>query len=158
MNSLAVELASCGAGGPAGYGFSPIFETAPGRFEPSGNGPLAMILADDPVFPVEAVAFHHRQPSRWWLRTGGSPIIGGREIEEAALEKVPLLVCASPLSWLRRRRPAICIVAWDRFNPHRYLSDIGVEVIPETEAVATRLQWCVGQFSRPRFKTGKAAA
>ena len=136
------------------FGLSPITIMAPGRFRLSDDcrQPLHMILPDDADWPVDLVAFHRARPDRWWVRTGAAAILGEGDIEVAAPTSAPLLVAATPLSWLRCRRAAICILDWSTFNPRRHLDDIGVPVRCETQAVEIRLRDQMNAFAGARFE------
>lgn len=46
------------------------------------------------------MAFNPNEPEKWWMRTGGAPLLGAGALSDQLLGK-PLHVYRTPLSWLK---------------------------------------------------------
>ncbi len=99
-----------------------IAPAADGSFSYDRAGMLALILAVEDCHGnfVDAIAW--RDPSPWWLRRGDqTPILGARTLAEATWYGEPVMLYATPESWLRAHRPGgeaeedhcIAVLRWD---------------------------------------------
>ncbi len=62
---------------------------------------------------VDAVAFFHDSPQRWWLRFNDEvPILGARALAMAAWERQPLTLWETPLQWLLQHRSGAVVLDW----------------------------------------------
>ncbi len=62
---------------------------------------------------VDAVAFFHDSPQRWWLRFNDEvPILGARALAMAAWERQPLTLWETPLQWLLKHRSGAVVLDW----------------------------------------------
>lgn len=48
----------------------------------------------------DILAFNPNEPEKWWMRTGGAPLLGAGALSDQLLGK-PLHVYRTPLSWLK---------------------------------------------------------
>ena len=66
----------------------------------------------DDAQPIDMVAWHMAQPSRWWLRRGAGVLLGEIEVEHAVTYGEPLRVHRTPLGWLRAAGEGVVILDW----------------------------------------------
>ena len=100
-----------------------IAPQADGTFNYNRHGLLALALAvEDRHGDMADVVAWGRDPCRWWLRRGDqTPILGARTLAEATWHGEPVMLYATPESWLRANRPGgeaeedhcIAVLRWD---------------------------------------------
>lgn len=91
-----------------------------GFYEPNPDGTDALIvpcgyrgpygISWDEVFDL--VAFHPREPGKWYRRSGVARFLGQDNLDRAAQRGEMLAVYETPLSWLRSGAQGVCIVDW----------------------------------------------
>ena len=83
-------------------------------YQPDDDGLEVVIL---PVFDdsqtIDLLAFNLTTPARWWTRTGAHWALGADALDRVWHDE-PLVVCRSPLCWLRAGCPphGLCVLDW----------------------------------------------
>lgn len=86
-----------------------------GTYRPDASGQYGAIL---PVYGSDGelgdlVAWFLEQPTHWWLRDGGEPILGSRALAVAAFFGDPIRLYSTPEQWLLAGGSGVVILLWD---------------------------------------------
>ncbi len=133
-------------------GAARITTTSAGLFELHDDGELALIVPEGvPEWPGWAevhdlVAFRLDNPGRWWRRRGDVDLLGASNMTPWRLS--PLVIHATPLSWLQGTAAGICIVDWS-FDPTALLAAGHLSI--ETPALRSRLEYRIKEAALAPF-------
>lgn len=60
----------------------------------------------------DLIAFDPRDPTRWWVRTGGAVVLAPEEVERAQHYAEPLTVHPHPLAWMQAGGTGVVVIDW----------------------------------------------
>ncbi len=139
--------------GPRHYiGVARIVTTSDGLFEIHDDGERALIVPEGvPEVPAwdsihDLIAFLPDEPGRWWRRRGDASLLGASNMTPWRLS--PLVIHATPLSWLQGTAAGICIVDWS-FDPTALLAAGHLSI--ETPALRSRLEYRIKEAALAPF-------
>ena len=134
-------------------GVARIATTSDGLFELHDSGELALIVPEGaPEVPgwdkiYDLIAFKPDRPGQWWRRRGDADLLGEANI--ASWKLSPLVIHATPLSWLRGGAAGLCVINWG-FDPMAALAGAG-HLQAETPAIKKRLERRIKEVALASF-------
>ena len=128
---------------PGPVGFTRVRPLAFGLYEPCGQTPafVAPVWSSGPGSKVfDLVAWHHRRPAKFFLRTGTGDVLGLDNFDHAEIRNEPLFVQPHPQAWFAGGGKGIAVLDWSVGPRFRALPRLIVPSIAAGHALIRRLE------------------
>ena len=143
---------------PAAFGVARIEPTGNTfQFSDGGSGAVIVPVCDDYQLEsfeysiADLLAFLPGNPGRWWMYRDACPVLNAAAVDRAAILNIPLVIRATPLSWLAADRDGLCVLDWNT-NLHTWLAS-GTRLLCENEILSRRILGALkARFPQPEIR------